>query len=123
MYFVERMSKEWCSPVYPFYKVEVIHRNRHHMHQFSCRGNHCSVKIQRFLDTKDSRSTGNLCKHIKSCWGVDVMNAADDAKDTNDVRMKIVNGILWNGSITEAFKRKGKGCTYSNQLHTPAETR
>ena len=42
------------------------------------------------------------------------MNAADDAKDTNDMRTKIVNGILWNGSITEAFKGKGKGCTYSN---------
>ena len=51
------------------------------------------------------------------------MNATDDAKDTNDMWMKIVNGILQNGSITEAFKRKGKGCTYSNQLHMPTETR
>ena len=85
MYFVECMSKEWCSPVYPFYKVEVIHRNGHCTHQFSCHRNHCSVKIRRFLDTKDSRSTGNLHKHIKFCWGVGVMNATDDAKDTNDV--------------------------------------
>ena len=117
------MSKEWSSPVYPFFEVEVIHRDGRRAHRFSCRGNHCSVKIQRFLDTKDSRSTGNLRKHIKSCWGIDVMDAADDAKDTNEVRTKIVNGILRNGTITKAFKRKGKESTYSNRPHTPAETR
>ena len=51
------------------------------------------------------------------------MDAADDAKDTNEVRTKIVNGILRNGTITKAFKRKGKESTYSNRPHTPAETR
>ena len=52
------------------------------------------------------------------------MNTADDAKDVNDVRTKIVNGILHNGSITEAFERKGKGKpTHSTRPHTPAETR
>lgn len=72
---------------------------------------------------KDSKSTSNLRKHVKSCWGVDVMSAADDANNTNDVRVKIINGILQNGSITKAFERKGKGRTYSNRPHMPAETR
>ena len=121
--FIERMSKEWSSLVYPFIKVEVVHSDRRRVHQFCCRAHHCKVKIRRFLDTKDLKSTSNLCKHVKSCWGVDVMSAADDANNTNDVQVKIINGILQNGLITKAFKRKGKGRTYSNRPHMPAETR
>ncbi|KAL4066803.1 hypothetical protein J3A83DRAFT_4098237, partial [Scleroderma citrinum] len=79
--------------------------------------------IQRFLNTKDSKSTDNLHKLIKSYWGIDVMNTANDAKDTNDIWMKIVNGILQNRLIIEAFKRKRRRRTYSNQPHTPTETR
>ena len=124
IYFVERMLKEWSSPVYTFFKAEVIYSDGRRAHQFCCRGLRCSVKIRRFLDTKDSKSTSNLRKHVKSCWGEDVMNTADDAKDVNDVRTKIVNRILRNGSIMEAFERKGKGKpTHSTRPHTPAETR
>ena len=117
------MLKEWTSPVYPFFEAKVIHSGGRCVHQFCCCGHHCNVKIRRFLDTKDSKSTGNLRKHIRSCWGIDVMNTTDDTKDTNDIQIKIVNGILRNGSITEAFERKGKGRTYSNRPHMPAETR
>ena len=79
------MSKEWSSLVYPFFKVEVVHSDGRRAHQFCCHAHHCKVKIWRFLDTKDLKSTSNLHKHIKSCWGVDVMSAADDANNTNDV--------------------------------------
>jgi hypothetical protein len=33
-------------------------------------------------------------KHVKACWGEDALAAADDAKDANEARTKIVGGIL-----------------------------
>jgi hypothetical protein len=52
------------------------------------------------------------------------MSAADDAKDANEVRTKIVAGILRDGSITTPFERKGKGkVMYSHRQHTRAETK
>ena len=75
-----------------------------------------------FLDTKDSHSTLNLCKHAKSCWGNEVVSAADDAKNAEEVRTKIVPNYLQDGSITAAFKKKGKGnITYSHRQHTHQE--
>jgi hypothetical protein len=63
-------------------------------------------------------------KHVRSCWGADVLQAAGEAKNANEVRSKIVGSILRDGSITAAFERKGKGkVTYSHCQHTRAETR
>ena len=79
---------------------------------------------RRFLDKKDARLMGNMRKHVKSCWGEDALNAADDAKDADEVRAKIVGSILKNGSIAASFERKGKGkLTYSHRQHTRGETR
>ena len=41
-------------------------------------------------DTKDCCSTLNLRKHAKSCWGEEVVKAADDARNADEVRTKIV---------------------------------
>jgi hypothetical protein len=63
-------------------------------------------------------------KHVTvcPCWGKVVLAAADDALNADEVRTKIVEGILKNGTITEAFERKGKGKrTYPNRPLTRAE--
>ena len=84
----------------------------------------CKAKVQHFLDKKDARSMGNMRKHVKSCWGNEVMAAADDAKHADEVRTKIVGSVLKDGSITTAFERKGKGkVTYSHRQHTRTETK
>ena len=120
--------KEWTSPVYAFYhpkpKIELVKGRRSHV--FRCLGKNCKVRIRRFMDTKDARSTSNMRKHVKSChgWGKAVLDAADSAKNAEEVREKIVKGILWDGSITEAFERKSNGKpTYSNRPHTHTEVK
>jgi hypothetical protein len=122
----ERLMKEWISPIYAFFDPtpHIVEVDGRRAHQFKCRAKRCKATIKRFLDKKDARSTGNMRKHVKSCWGEDTLNAADDAKDANEVRTKIVGGILKNGSITTSFERKGKGkVTYSHRQHTRAETK
>ncbi|KIK72754.1 hypothetical protein PAXRUDRAFT_179977, partial [Paxillus rubicundulus Ve08.2h10] len=93
-------------------------------HEFKCCARGCKATIRRFLDKKDARSTSNMRKHVKSCWGPEVLMATDDAKDANKVRLKIVPSILRDGSITVAFERKGKGkVTYPHRQHTRLETK
>lgn len=118
--------KEWISPIYAFFDptpaIESIDGRR--AHSFKCMGKGCKVTIRRFLDKKDARSTGNMRKHVKSCWGDDVLQAADEARNADEVRTKIIAGYLKDGSITTAFERKGKGkVTYSHRQHTRTETR
>ncbi|KAG1875405.1 hypothetical protein DFJ58DRAFT_836040 [Suillus subalutaceus] len=68
----------------------------------------CKATIQWFLDKKDAQLMGNMHKHVKSCWRKDMLNAADDTKDVDEVRTKIIGGILKNRSIMASFKCKGK---------------
>jgi hypothetical protein len=66
----------------------------------------------RFLDKGDRKSTGNLLKHAKSCWGVETVKKAR-SMNADEVREGITQ--LVDGSITAHFKRKGKGkITYSH---------
>ena len=123
--FVERLMKEWISPVYGFFhpkpRIEIL--DGHQSHIFKCEGKSCKTTICCFLDTKDARSTGNMQKHVKSYWGIAALQAADSTKNPNDVWTKIVCSILRDGSIT-AFERKGNGkTTYSNRPLTCAETK
>lgn len=118
--------KDWVSPVYAFFnpKPRIVVINERRAHEFKCCAKGCKATTRRFLDKKDARSTGNMRKHVRVCWGEDVLAAADNAKDANEARTKIVGGILRNGSITASFERKGKGkVTYSHRQHTKAETR
>ncbi|KAG2043841.1 hypothetical protein BDR03DRAFT_930691 [Suillus americanus] len=108
--------KEWTSPVYAFFDptLRIIEKDGQQAHEFKC-----SIWTQ-----KDAQSTGNMRKHVKSCWGDVVLQAADDAKDASEVRTKIIPRILQDGSIMASFERKGKGkVTYSNHQHTRAETK
>jgi hypothetical protein len=107
--------KEWVSPVYAFLEPtpHVIERDGRRAHEFKCAARGCKATVRQYLDKKDARSTGNMRKHLKSCWGDSVMSAA-----------KIVAGILRDGSITTPFERKGKGkVMYSHRQHTRAETK
>ena len=63
-------------------------------------------------------------KHVKTCWGKEVLDTTNVMKDVLEVQTKIVHTFLQNRSITKAFEQKKKGVeTYSHQQHTPAETR
>jgi hypothetical protein len=96
-------------------------------HAFQCLAKHCKQKtrsIQRYLDTGDAKSTGNLRKHAKKCWGDEVVASADKAKDVKEVRDTTVKGSLDSQSITAAFEQKGKGkVTYSHRQHTKTESK
>jgi hypothetical protein len=84
----------------------------------------CKYKCKRFLDKGDSNSTGNLRKHVKSCWGDEALKVAEAAENVGVARDKVIGGFIVTGSITVSFERKGKGkVTYSNRQHTKAETR
>jgi len=106
---VERLSKEWTSPVYAFFKptplIEYIKDRR--VHVFECNAKHCKGKgngwmVRRYLDTSDAKSTSNLCKHAKICWGEDEVAAADQTQDANTAREALKKNR--DGSITEAFE-------------------
>jgi len=78
--------------------------------------------VRRYLDTTDAKSTGNLRKHAKVCWGEETVAAADKTRDIDAAREAL--GKLKDGSITEAFERVAKSkVTYSSRQHTTTETR
>ncbi|KAF8131085.1 hypothetical protein EV363DRAFT_1165668, partial [Boletus edulis] len=119
-----RLQKEWTSPVYAFFDpIPAIREiNGRRVHEFTCSARGCKVKVRRYLDTLDARSTSNMRKHVKGCWGTDALEAADSAKDVDEARTKIAGSILRDGSITAAFERKGKGkISYSHRQHTRVE--
>ena len=125
----ERLSNDWTSPVYAFFKptpsIEYIKDQR--VHVFECSAKHCKGKgnghfVCRYLDTSDAKSTGNLRKHAKICWGVETVAAADETRNVNDAREALKK--VKDGSITEAFERVGKGkVTYSHRQHTTTQAR
>ncbi|KAG1844640.1 hypothetical protein DFJ58DRAFT_852836 [Suillus subalutaceus] len=108
---LKRFMKDWISPVYAFFEPfpKIVEENGRWAHVFKCQGKGCKTTVRHYLDKGDVRSTGNMRKHVRSCWGEEVLRAADEAKDANEVRKKIVGSVLRNGSITASFERKGKG--------------
>jgi hypothetical protein len=76
--------KDWNSPIYVFFKptpmIEYIKDRR--VHVFECNAKSCKGKgngrmVRRYLDTSDAKSTSNLRKHAKICWGEEVVASAD----------------------------------------------
>ena len=124
--FLVWMMKKWTSPVYAFFEPvpTAIEVQGHHAHEFKCSGRSCKVTVRRFIDTKDAGSTGNMRRHVKTCWGEDALNTVDIAKDVNEARTKVVQGILRDGSITTAFEQKDKqSVRYSSRPYTQSEIR
>ena len=123
---IERLSKDWKSPIYAFYEPlpEVVNIKGRRCHEFKCAARGCNYKSWCYLDTKDKSSTGNLIKHVKSCWGDEAWMAANDCKNAAEARETITKPIARSGSITAIFKRNSKGkVTYSHRMHTKTETK
>ncbi|KAG1740006.1 hypothetical protein EDB19DRAFT_1580796, partial [Suillus lakei] len=77
-----------------------------------------------YLDKKDAKSTGNMRKHVKSCWGEAALQAAMELGNTAAARDGPIKSLLETRSIRTSFEWKGKGkVTYSHHQHTRAETR
>ncbi|KIJ94929.1 hypothetical protein K443DRAFT_109642, partial [Laccaria amethystina LaAM-08-1] len=122
----ECMLKRWTSPIYTFYHpipdIEYVDGRRAHV--FQCTAKSCSYKCHHFLDGPDCSSTGNLIKHVKSCWGDAAYEAATNCQNANNARESIVKPLVKTGTITVAFDRKGKGkVTYRHRQHTKTETK
>ena len=80
--------------------------------------------IRHYLDTGDARSTGNMCRHTKGCWGLETVSAADNTKDVHTAHDVMAKARPHNGSITAVFERVGKNrVMYSHHQLTKAESR
>jgi hypothetical protein len=108
--------------------VQVVNDRR--CHEFICGAPHCKGKgvkgrnVRRFLDTSDARSTSNLRKHAKMCWGAELVEQADGTKDITGIRAGLANAKVIDGSIIASFQRQGKGkITYRIRQHTYKEAR
>jgi hypothetical protein len=125
----ERISKDWNSPVYVFFKptpsIEYINSQR--VHVFECAAKGCKGcgngrYVHRYLDTSDSKSTSNLRKHAKICWTEDIVALADKTKDVKAAREALGNLKNVDASITAAFQRIAKSkVSYSHRQHTKTE--
>ncbi|KAK0429990.1 hypothetical protein EV421DRAFT_1913592 [Armillaria borealis] len=107
---LEKLVKLWKAPVYAFF---------------------ASVPDIAYDDdnyTADAGSTGALRRHIRKCWGDDILAATDATKDLTKSR-KIIDKELGkrkpkNGSIVSMLKRFGsKVISYSTCVHTKTEVR
>jgi len=79
------------------------------VHVFECGATHCMGKgngrmVCRYLDTGDTKSTSNLRKHAKICWGEVAVAAADNMRDVRAAREALEKLNLVDGSITAAFE-------------------
>ncbi|KIK40538.1 hypothetical protein CY34DRAFT_24776 [Suillus luteus UH-Slu-Lm8-n1] len=63
-------------------------------HVFKCMLKGCKVKIHRFLDKKDARSMGNMRKHVKACWGEEILQMADQVRNAEEVRGKGFQSLM-----------------------------
>ena len=99
------MAKDWNSPIYAFFSPipNIKDTDGWQCHTFKCLGKHCTHRICWFLDKGDKVSTGNMCKHVQSCWGEDVMKTICGAKDLM-MAWKGAANYTENGSITVTSK-------------------
>ncbi len=123
---LERMSKGWKSPAYAFFEPNpsIEYKDNHRCHVFKCAAKSCKATCCRYLDMKDKSLTGNMIKHIQSCWGDEAWKAELACKDAAEAKEAVVKPIAMTRSITANFQWKGKGkVTYSHQMHTKNETK
>ncbi|KAI0763407.1 hypothetical protein BC629DRAFT_1272715, partial [Irpex lacteus] len=123
-----RLQDNWTAVIYVFYKpkVSIVNVDGRRAHRFYCAGLGCKASVQRYLDTPDATSTGNLRKHVRKCskWGEEALDIAEEAGLSADKTRECLESVVRSGSIEKAFERKGKGkVTYSSRQHTREETR
>jgi hypothetical protein len=120
------LKKDWNAPIYSFFHpVPTIDCDKgRRFHDFACAAKGCQKRIHRYLDKADAKSTSNLRKHAKQCWGAETVEAADRMKDASEARRSGIASGHPNGSITALFERAGKGkVTFSHRQHTKMETK
>ena len=75
----------------------------------------------------DGKSTSNLCRHAKLCWGEEAVSAADAVRTHGAARQVVEKALtMRDGSITAIFKHINGGngtVTYSHRQHTKTEVR
>lgn len=123
---IAHLQRRWDSPIYAFFEPAYVdHPPPTHRlaHAFRCSARGCKRVIYRFVETLDAKSTSNLSRHAKKCFGEDAVSAAREAQSRDEVRTKIVATFNKNGTITSAFERKKGGVTYSHRPFTRIETR
>ena len=112
---VAHLLKDWSSLVYVFFRwtPRIEYKKERWCHVFECVAANCKAQTERdvcrFLDTSDAKSTKNMRKHAKVCWGAETVTAADATKCLADVREVLAKANLKDGSITAEFVRIGKG--------------
>lgn len=97
-------------------------------YKFKCAATHCKHSsgriVRRYLDKSDKKSTSNLRRHARNCWGDEIVKNADACGSVNLARGALKNVTLKDGSLTAVFERTGKGkISYSHRQHTRIETR
>ena len=126
------MQKDWRSKIYAFFhsEVEIGYVEGRKCHEFTCNAKHCKGKgknarvVRRYLDTKDKASTKSLRAHAIKCWGQEIVEKSEEARNIASAREALKGAELRDGSITAIFERTGKGkISYSHRAHTEAETR
>ncbi|KAG2746212.1 hypothetical protein P692DRAFT_20738596 [Suillus brevipes Sb2] len=123
---MQRDFKDWTSPIYAFFEPmpAIEYHDKRRCHVFKCAAHGRKHRVRRYLDKKDAKSTGNMRKHVKSCWGEPALQAAMASGNTKAAREGPIKSLLETGSITTSFAQKGKGkVTYSHRQHTRTETR
>ena len=94
------------------------------MHVFECIAETCKARgkkarqVNRYLDKADARSTSNLRKHAKVCWGAEAVEAGDRTKNIEAAR-EVVAGIMSRNS-SPVLEGAGKG-KLSYILATPSQ--
>ncbi|KDQ51819.1 hypothetical protein JAAARDRAFT_139766, partial [Jaapia argillacea MUCL 33604] len=106
----------WCSPIYSFFKLNVMveYQDGRLYHFFPCAARKCKNPLKgvcHYQDSKDKSSTSNLKSHVTGCFGaaaVDTVMKGDSA--------------LRDGSIFSAFTHQGQCLvTVSHHMHTNVE--
>jgi hypothetical protein len=128
---IERLSKEWNSPIYVFFKtfprIEYVDNRRAHIFECAagrCRSGKHGRDVRRYLDKSDAKSTSGLRRHAVKCWGAETVKSADGTKDLETARAVLLKSKLRDGTITAEFERMGKAnVTYSHRQHTSTEAR
>jgi hypothetical protein len=78
--------------------------------------------VCRFLDKGDTKSTSNLRRHAKVCWGDEAVSVADATRDVKVACDALANRKERDGSITATFQCIAKGSiTYSHRPYTRLE--
>ncbi|TFY55495.1 hypothetical protein EVJ58_g8214 [Rhodofomes roseus] len=120
-----RMQRKWTAPVYAFFKPDIAieYVDGRRLHAFRCANTGCKHDVRRYLASKDARSTSNLRKHVRKCWGIEALEAADrmstssKAKDSIEKYRRTQNLKVAFGAASK------KSFRYSTIQHTPTETR